>query len=453
MISARFLRFLLQPYLASYMILAASVLCAGRAQAQPTIVSTVPAMGASGVSPSADVVFTFSEPMDTNATEAQFLDISNPLNPFPTTQSWNAGATVLTCTPTPAFPSNKQIYWVVSGQNPGGDSLGGTPGGFFTTGTGGGGGSTGSGTNRVTTFTLGKIYLYDQTSAGAPTSDTNVPYAFEAVTVLASNRTATAITLTLPNNGGTSNLTQNFVEHEDYYLFYDTQSSNVLETTFPAGSYAFNVMAAASNQTVSVALAPASNQPNAPHASNYAEAQSVNASQPFTLKWDAFSGGTSGDYISVSVDGGTEVWKTGDFGTTNALPGTATSVTIPAGILTSNNSYTVNIGFYRATWSSNVTYAIGSFRASTTQLGLTTVGTSAPLPVVSAAGWTAGSFGFDVTTSPGQQLTVVSSTDVSLPLNAWPTLLTTNSPGTKVHISTPAVGAEPARFYAVRNGP
>ncbi|MGH7969731.1 MAG: Ig-like domain-containing protein, partial [Limisphaerales bacterium] len=329
--SVRALGSIIQPHLASLLALTASVLCVGYVQAQPTIVSTVPAMGASGVSPTADVVFTFSEPMDTTATEAQFIDISNPLSPFPTTSSWNASGTVLTCTPSPAFPSNKQIYWVVSGQNPNGDSLGGTPGGYFTTGTGGGGGSTGSGTNRVTTFTLGKIYVYDQTLAGTPTADTNVPYAFEAVTGLASNRTATTITLTLPANGGTSNLTQNFVAHEDYYLFYYTTSSNELETTFPAGSYNFNVMAATSNQTVSVALMPASNQPNAPHVSNFAEAQSVNAAQPFTLKWDGFTGGTSGDYISVHVSGGIEVWKTGDFGSTNALPGTATSVTIPAG--------------------------------------------------------------------------------------------------------------------------
>jgi hypothetical protein len=157
MISDRSLRSAFQPYLAPVLALTASVLCFATVQAQPTIVSTVPTSGATGVSTTAEVVFTFSEAMDTTATSAQFIDISNPLNPFPTTQTWNPSGTVLTCTPNPAFPSNKQLYWVVSGQNQNGDSLGGTPAGFFTTGSGGGGGTTGTGTNRVTTFTLGKI--------------------------------------------------------------------------------------------------------------------------------------------------------------------------------------------------------------------------------------------------------------------------------------------------------
>ena len=45
-----------------------------QAHAQPVIVSTVPANGASGVSPSAAVVFTFSEQMDTALTVAQFVN-------------------------------------------------------------------------------------------------------------------------------------------------------------------------------------------------------------------------------------------------------------------------------------------------------------------------------------------------------------------------------------------
>ena len=51
---------------------AAAVLLAspGRAAAQATIVSVAPPTGTSGVSPTDPVVFTFSEPMDTNVTLA-----------------------------------------------------------------------------------------------------------------------------------------------------------------------------------------------------------------------------------------------------------------------------------------------------------------------------------------------------------------------------------------------
>ena len=151
---------------------------------------------------------------------------------------------MLTCTPNPAFPPSTFIVWAVSGQNPTGDSLGGTDSGFFTTGSGGGGTSSGSGTNRITTFTLGKTYNYQQDSAGVPTLDTNAPFTFGAVTSLASNRTATAISLKLPGGSG-SNLTQNIFEKESFYMIYFTSSSNSLEGTFPQGDYSFTVTAAA----------------------------------------------------------------------------------------------------------------------------------------------------------------------------------------------------------------
>src|ERR1700757_361016 len=53
------------------------VLFASPAQAQPTIISSVPPLLATGVSPSAPVIFTFSAAMDTNATSAQFGNFSS----------------------------------------------------------------------------------------------------------------------------------------------------------------------------------------------------------------------------------------------------------------------------------------------------------------------------------------------------------------------------------------
>src|SRR5438477_9915978 len=94
-----------------------------RALAQPVIVSTVPPNGGT-VSTNGPVVFTFSSGMDTTATDAQFVD-SATFTFFATSNWWSAGDTVLTCTPTPAFPANKMITWFVSGQDTNGLSLGG----------------------------------------------------------------------------------------------------------------------------------------------------------------------------------------------------------------------------------------------------------------------------------------------------------------------------------------
>ena len=79
-----------------------------------------------------------------------------------------------------------------------------------------------------------------------------------------------------------------------------------------------------------------------------AVAQTINPTQPFTLTWDAFSGGTSADYISVGVDDqdSDTIFKTADLGSPNALKGTATSVVIPAGTLQAGSNYNATIGFF-----------------------------------------------------------------------------------------------------------
>src|SRR5579862_5433751 len=146
-------------------------------------------------------------------------------------------------------------------------SLHGSTGGFFTTG--GGSGSGGSGTNVITTFIAGKSYLNLQNSAGPPTPPTTPAYSFIATTTLSSNRTANTVTVTLPS-GGTSNLLQDFLLHEDYLLVASDTNNAKFESTFPEGNYVFKVTASTSNQQVTVTLPASMAQPNAPHISNYA---------------------------------------------------------------------------------------------------------------------------------------------------------------------------------------
>ncbi len=67
------------------------------ALAQPTV-TVVPANGATGVSPSAPIVFTFSTAMNTdpNFTFAVFYDTTGGFTQVPVTSVWSAGNTVLT---------------------------------------------------------------------------------------------------------------------------------------------------------------------------------------------------------------------------------------------------------------------------------------------------------------------------------------------------------------------
>ena len=421
------------------------------AVAQPTITLTVPSDGATGVSPSAAVVFTFSTAMNPTFSAARFIDTTTGF-PASAPPVWSAGNTVLTCTPSPAFASGDTIQWYVYGQDTGGNPLnGGTPViGSFTTGAGGGGG--GSGTNAYTSFVVGKAWLYNQPSTAAPMLDTNTPYVFEGLTSLASNRTATAITLTMPT-AGISNLIQNVTAPEDYYLFSANTNLTTFNATFPPGSYRFDVYSNAADQQVTVNL-PNYAQPNAPHVSNYTAAQAVNPTQPFILTWDAFTGGGSTDYVSVAISGlSGNLFETPGYGQAGALTGSATQVTIPANTLAANSNYTADLTFFHVTFATNGTTLTEAFVASYTTFTISTASSSAAAPVLTNAAWSGGMFGFDILTAPSQTLTVVYNTNLNNAFSSWPILLTTNSPGSIVHISDPHSSANKTLFYRARNGP
>ena len=177
--------------------------------------------------------------------------------------------------------------------------------------------------------------------------------------------------------------------------------------------------------------------------------QSVDPTQPFTLQWDPFTGGASTDYIVARV---ANVWQSPDPGASNALIGTATSVTIPAGTLAPGNTYTGSIGFSHAILVTNGTYATYVYRATDTKFSLiTTTGVATP-PVMTNFVWSGGTFGFDLLTSSGQTVTIVSTTNLATPLTSWSVLQTFTNLGTSIHISDPRSITNPSAFYRARNG-
>jgi len=122
-------------FLVRVLIWVFSLVLVGRMHAQPVIVSTEPASGASGVPTSATLVIAFSEAMNTSVTLPYLFGFDGTTyQSLPASSSWTAGNTVLTCTPTAGFPASQLILWTVSnGQNPSGTPLGGYIGGTFTT--------------------------------------------------------------------------------------------------------------------------------------------------------------------------------------------------------------------------------------------------------------------------------------------------------------------------------
>jgi hypothetical protein len=371
--------------------LAITMLLAGlrQAVALPAIVSTVPANGATGVLPAAAVVFTFNTAMNPAATSVIFSDVTAN-NESPTmVLGWSSGNTVLTCTPSPQFANNHYIAWSVNGQDTVGNFLTGTTAGSFTTVVGVNGGS---GTNAMTAFLLTKYALYSQTTNAPPPLLT---YEFVAQSTLASNRTAIAVTVTIPATPPRTNLlSANLLQPEQYQTNIFKPTLTNFDTNFPTvGNYVFNVTNSFSNQQVTVTL-PNVSLPNAPQISNYTNAQAVNPSLPFTLNWNTFTNGGSTDRIvlqinkpSLSGNSGALLFQTSLYGPPDGLDGTAMSVTIPAGVLPANSTNDAFVVFAHVATTTNGTTQTTAIVGSTTYFTIvTTAASTAPVLTIIRSG-------------------------------------------------------------------
>jgi methionine-rich copper-binding protein CopC len=346
-----------------------------QAQQGPTIVSVVPANGVSGVAATTPVNFQFSEAVDTTVTTATFIDTNRSM--LSTVASWNAAGTILTCTPNPAFPSPDIISWYVSGQDAAGNQVQGF--GSFSTGPNTGC-SAPPATN--TSFQVGSFWIYAQSEAGSPPVIVAPPldgYSASAIVTLASNVTASAINLTLP--GGT---VQSLFDTLGSPLLFEagdasTNLSN-LDVLWTNGTYTFEVQGASPSDALPAQVELAFNvaQPDAPQIANFAAAQAVNPAQPFTLHWNPFSNASSSSVILVSIGYSNCPVKAGFEAT---LPGTATSVTIPADTLKADTSYsddeaTILFSTRTVTTHKNPDYEATASRDTITHFTLVT--TSAP---------------------------------------------------------------------------
>lgn len=434
--------------LSRWMVLAGFLFCFCRAHAQPALLSSVPANGATGVPTNSTVVFTFNTPMDTGSSSAVFLYGASSF--VTATFAWSAGNTVLTCTPVSGFPPNTTITWEVVGFSATEILINPLPTGAFTTGTGStGGGGGANGTNAITILEVGAAQFYSQTSSSPAVIFISAPYDFIANVFLSSNRFATNVTLTLPT-AAVSNLTQVPPSPWDFTLLDFTADLPTFNARFPSGSYTFTVQSVSSNQIVTINLPSTVTmpQPPVPRVSNFPATQSVDPTQPFTLTWDAFAGGTSTDVMTLQITAPAELVPL----PTNVLPATATSVVIPAGLLPESADCTVDLNFSRVIYITNSApaYVTEAFRVTTTQFELyTTAGATSSLSLVNLTNRSS-AFGFDVLVSSIP--TVVVEYKTNLTAGTWQTLLTTNNPGARFSVSAPH-GSNKAMFFRARSGP
>ena len=178
--------------------------------------------------------------MNTNVTEVTFQSVIF-IPPYvveqPTTAVWTGGNTVLTCTPSPAFPANAQIIWSASGENLVGDSLDGTTTVFSRPALARGGG--GSGTNAITTFSVGKVHPTIKRPAALPTLDPTTPYGFSAVTGLCVQSHGDECDAHAANPTAVSNLVQIPPTRRNIHFGYQLHESDHVRHSLPGGQLQF----------------------------------------------------------------------------------------------------------------------------------------------------------------------------------------------------------------------
>lgn len=322
-----------------------AVSLAAQDQTPPYLVSVTPPAQSIGVATTQEVTLVFSEPMLTApaALDLRMVAAFPAAGPLPFAPSWSGDRRTLSCRPLPAWPPGTTVLWNVGSgfMDTVGNRLATNVVGGFTTAYGSPSGP-GTGTNQVTEFRLARWDRYRQVDAGPPVLDVPLAAQFEAVAVLASNRTAVDVTLITPALA-TLPLLRSEVAPEYFTLSETSADPAQLAVRFTGGSYRFRLDDSA-GQSQALLFFPLI-QPPVPKVSDWATTRGMEADEPWTLEWEPWVGATADDTIEIVVGDG--LLRTPAPGEPGALPGSATSWVVPAGTLASRAVYEVTLLFSR----------------------------------------------------------------------------------------------------------
>jgi hypothetical protein len=213
----------------------------------------------------------------------------------------------------------------------------------------------------VAAYYVAKVQDFVQTGAGTPVLDATTPFAFAAFVDERETAGATVnnARISLPTNPVVSSpqiLQSDGINEWDFFREFNNKTD--LDAAFKPGGYRFSINTVNQGLKTPAVTLPPDAYPVTPHVSNWANAQLIDASSAFTLNWDAFTGGTTEDFIQVSIvdQSGATVFRTPNFWEANPLVGTARSVLIPAGTFIAGESYDAQLLFANASTLDRTTY-------------------------------------------------------------------------------------------------
>ncbi len=204
-----------------------------------------------------------------------------------------------------------------------------------------------------------------------------------------------------------------------------------LDGFFPDGSYTITLDTAHDGTRAFELVLTGGLYPNAPTILNYSGTQTIDASNDFTLSWEAFADGTANDVILVEIENDFEqtVYEQDAF--PGDLNGTATSLLLPANTLAPGRMYRGQITFVKLVALDLTTYPEvigGAAYLAETRFTLQTTGE--PIrPVLEVLSPVNGNFRIHVWGETGRPYTVEATDDLGSPANWFPMHSETAGPG------------------------
>jgi len=203
----------------------------------------------------------------------------------------------------------------------------------------------------VSYIAAAKGQFFDQLTAGVPTLSTT-GWAFHSDVEGSTSNSLLDTSLAIPG-GAVKTLQPNSPGAFEWEFNDQFTSQASLDAAYPSDALYTLTVDTADQGTFRPSLhLPVDQYPtNAPQIVNFVAAQAINSSSDFLLQWTALTGGTTDDFISVSVEDnqGNTPFNTPDIGATNGLDGTATSVLIPGNTLAPSTTYQGSLLFVKRT--------------------------------------------------------------------------------------------------------
>lgn len=431
----------------------------------PALGSTTPADEAFAVSPDITVVFRFNQPMNKEtalggnppAVPGAVTWSGMGVDPALFTYTWSADGRQLSCDYAGNLPPNTVVNWSL---NPAAAEIklesatgrllpSDTYSGRFTTAE-----SVPCNISPIPptwgSYGIVKRSTFWQGSAADPVPQPEGPaFLFSAVVQSpAFGPTTESGSLTLPD--GTLHALTNLFLLQAYWIL-ETEAE--FDAEFPPGSYTLRFTQTGRPEwTIPMNLPAAS--PPVPKVANYAAAQQIEAGADFTLQWNAFTGASANDFISmyISDNAGHILFQAPNLCLPRELPVTATSIVIPANTLQANRTYSAEIlfgqSFYFSTNTIPEMHGYGNtIRA--TQFSLATGGGgggTAPATLGEARVLSSGHPAFDLTGTPAAHYGIQRA--VGLAATGWSEIGTVTLDGTgQGAFEDPQPGAAETLFY------